>query len=270
MSLAGADAALMEAMPDLGMVACNGAGLDKIDLAEAARRNIVVCHTPDELTEDVADFAVGLMYAASRRLIEADRFVRSGRWLTTRMTPSRSLVGKTLGIVGLGKIGSAIAWRAAGLGLAVLYHGRSERKGSGHEFEPDLLGLAERSDIVILSCAGGDETRHLVRAEFLERLGADGILVNVSRGAVVDEAALLDALERGVIAGAGLDVFASEPQIDERFMRLENVVVAPHYASLTFETRAAMIARIHREIGAFLGGGPLRDAAKIADGGTRP
>ena len=193
-------------------------------------------------------------------LAEADRFVRSGRWLATRMQPSRSLVGKTLGIVGLGKIGGAIAWRAAGLGLAVTYHGRSEKPGASYAFEPDLGRLAERADIVVLSCAGGEATRHLVGTDFLARLGPDGILVNVSRGSIIDEEALIDALERGIIAGAGLDVFASEPRIDERFMRLENVAVAPHYASLTFETRRAMIARIHREIGAFLHGGALHDA----------
>jgi hydroxypyruvate reductase len=262
MSVAGADEALMAKMPRLGMIACNGAGLDKIDLAAAARRNIVVCHTPDELTEDVADFAIGLIYAVSRRLVEADRFVRAKRWLTSRMTPSRSLNGKTLGIVGLGKIGSAIARRAAGLGLTVIYNGRRAREGVSYEFEPDLGRLAECADIVVLSCAGGDETRHLIGAAFLDRLGPDGVVVNVSRGSVVDEEALIEALEHGRIAGAALDVFASEPRIDERLLKFENVVVQPHYASLTFETRAAMIARIHREIGAFLQGGTLHDAAK--------
>jgi phosphoglycerate dehydrogenase-like enzyme len=202
------------------------------------------------------------MYAASRRLVEADRFVRAGRWLTTRMTLSRSLNGKTLGIVGLGKIGRAIARRAAALGLTVIYNGRRAQTGVSHEFEPDLGKLAERADIVVLSCAGGAETRHLIGAAFLERLGQSGILVNVSRGSVVDEEALIAALEGERIAGAALDVFASEPRIDERLLKFENVVVQPHYASLTFETRAAMIARMRREIGAFLTGGDLHDAAK--------
>ena len=263
-SMAGADEALMARLPGLGLIACNGAGLDKIDLAAAARRAVAVCHTPDELTEDVADFAIGLMYAASRRLVEADRFVRSGAWLSGRMALSRSLVGKTLGIVGLGKIGVAIARRAAALGLTVIYHGRARKHDVAYAFEAEIGRLAEHADILTLSCAGGEATRHLVSAEVLARLGPDGILVNVSRGSVVDEEALIAALESRAIAGAALDVFASEPRIDERFLALDNVVLQPHYAALTVETRAEMVSRIHREITAFLNGRSFHDAARAA------
>ncbi|SED17830.1 Lactate dehydrogenase [Rhizobiales bacterium GAS191] len=261
-SMAGADETLMAQLPQLGLIACNGAGLDKIDLKAAASRGIAVCHTPDELTEDVADFTIGLIYAASRRLVEGDRFVRTGGWLKGRMTLSRSLVGKTLGIVGLGKIGTAIARRAVGLGLEVVYHGRRPKPHLDYAFEPDIGRLAERADILVLSCAGGEETHHLIGVDILARLGPDGILVNVSRGSVVDEEALIIALQAGSIAAAALDVFASEPRIDERFLALDNVVLQPHYAALTFETRAAMVGRIHREITAFLEGRPLHDAAR--------
>lgn len=264
-SMAGADDALMALIPKLGLIACNGAGLDKIDLAAAARRGVAVAHTPDELTEDTADFGIALLYATARRTVEADRFVRTGRWMKERMQPSRRIFGKTIGIVGLGKIGSAVARRAVGLGLRVAYHGRNRKPGVNYDFESDLGRLAEISDVLVLCCSGGEDTRHLINGPILEKLGPDGILINISRGSVVDEGALIDALQSGGISSAGLDVFASEPAIDERFLAMENVVVQPHYACITHETRAAMIERIRSDIAAFLKGGEFFDAARLRD-----
>ena len=263
-SMAGVDEATMASLPGLGLVACNGAGLDKIDLAAAARRGIAVAHTPDELTEDTGDFAIGLLYATARRIVEADRFVRAGLWTAGRMQPSRRVLGKTMGIVGLGKIGKAIARRAVGIGMTVAYTGRNRQSGVSYVFEPDLGLLAEQADVLVLSCAGGEATRNLVGAAILERLGPDGILINISRGSVVDEPALIAALQNKTVAAAGLDVFASEPAIDERFLALENVVLQPHYASLTHETREALVGRISADIASYLAGKPFYDAARQA------
>lgn len=260
-SMAGVTDELMSAAPDLRLVACNGAGLDKIDLAAAARRGVAIAHTPDELTEDTADFAIALLYATMRRTVEADRFVRAGRWLKERMQPSRRIFGKSLGIVGLGRIGAGVARRATGLGMSVAYHGRSRKAGVAYPYEASVTRLAEMSDVLVLCCSGGPETRHLVNADLLHRLGPQGVLINIARGSVVDEEALIAALQDGTIAAAGLDVFSSEPNIDQRFLAMDNVVVQPHYASLTHETRAAMIDRIAGDISAFLGGKPFFNAA---------
>ena len=259
--MSGADAATMSAFPSLHLIASMGMGLDKIDLAAARSKGIAVCHTPDELTEDVADFAIGLMYAASRRIAEADRFVRAGRWSRERMSPSIGLHGKAAGIVALGRIGTAIARRAAGIGMDVAWTGPRPKPEAPWPYVADIVSLAARSDVLILASPGGEETRHMVDAAVLAALGPRGILVNIARGSVVDEAALLAALEERTIAGAGLDVFASEPALDPRFVALENAVLAPHYASLTDETRAAIIARMLRDIGAFCGGEAFFNAA---------
>ena len=263
-SMAGVDEATMAGLPALGLVACNGAGLDKIDLAAAARRGVAITHTPDELTDDTADFAIALLYATARRTVEADRFVRAGRWKTERMQPSRRILGKTMGIVGLGKIGQAVARRAVGIGMTVAYTGPRAKPGVSYAFEPDLGRLAEKADMLVLSCAGGEATRHLVDAAALERLGPEGILINISRGSVVDEAALIAALQSRTIAAAGLDVFATEPAIDGRFAGMENVVLQPHYAGLTHETRAAMLDRISGDMAAFLAGRPFFNAAQVS------
>jgi lactate dehydrogenase-like 2-hydroxyacid dehydrogenase len=262
MSVHGIDRRMMDALPDLKIVLCNGVGLDRIDLAEARRRRIAVCHTPDELAEDVGDAAMALTYAVMRRVVEADRFVRAGRWLKERMPPSRRVAGKTMGIVGLGRIGSQVARRAEGAGMKVVYTGRHPRTGVPHQFVPDLLELAEQADVLMLSCPGGAATRHLVNAAVLDRLGSGGYLVNVSRGSVVDEAALIEALQRKTIAGAALDVFAAEPDIDPRFAALDNVVLSPHSTSITQETRTAMIERLLNDLDAFLHGGEFFDAAR--------
>jgi len=253
-SIGGADAALMAALPGLRLIACNGTGLERIDMAEAERRGIAVRHTPDVVTEDTADFAIALIYAVGRRLAEADRFVRAGHWRERRMTPSRRLHGKALGIVGLGKIGAAVARRAAGLELALRYTGPREKPDSGVAFEPDLGALAAWADILVLSCPGGPDTENMVDAAVLRRLGPDGLLINVARGSVVDEAALLAALESDAIAGAGLDVFADEPDVDPRFFALENAVLAPHYAAVTRETREAMASLLDGAIGRYFAG----------------
>ncbi len=261
MGVYGIDAAQFAALPDLKLVACNGAGLDRIDLAEARRRHVAVCHTPDELAEDVADAAIALTYAIMRRIVEADRFVRAGRWLSERPTPSRRLAGKVMGVIGLGRIGRRIADRATAIGMTVKYYGRRPRPQAPFAFVAGVLALAAEADVLVLACPGGEATRHLVNRAVLERLGPDGYLVNVSRGSVVDEAALLDALESRAIAGAALDVFAAEPDIDRRFFALDNVVLQPHSASITYETRAAMVARLLNDIDAFLNGRPFFDAA---------
>jgi len=196
-----------------------------------------------------------------RRVAEADRFVRTGRWSNERMTASTRVFGKTIGIVGLGRIGSRAAGLAQGIGMKVLYHGRRPRPDVAYPFVADLLDLAQQADVLVLSCPASDETRNLVGKAVLERLGPSGYLINVSRGSVVDEAALLDALEHRTIAGAGMDVFASEPNLDPRWLRLENVVLQPHSTSITHETRAAMIDRLTRDLDAYQNERPFHNAA---------
>jgi lactate dehydrogenase-like 2-hydroxyacid dehydrogenase len=261
MALAGATEAQFARMPDLRLLSSQGAGLERIDLPAAARRGIAVAFTPDVMTEDVADAAIGLMYAAARRVAEADRFVRAGRWIQERMGLGISLHRKAVGIVGLGRIGQAIARRCAGLGMGVAWTGPRPKPDQPYAFVPDIRILAERSDVLILATPGGAETQAMIDAGVLAALGPRGVLVNIARGSVVDEAALLDALESGGIAAAGLDVFAREPALDARFLALDNVVLAPHSASLTIETRAALVARILSDIEAFREGRAFLDAA---------
>lgn len=260
-SMDGADKGLMDFLPDLRVIACNGAGVEKIDLDEARRRGIAVCNTPDVVTEDTADFGISLIYAVSRRTVEADRFVRAGLWRNGKMTPSRRVFDKSLGIVGLGKVGRAVARRAVALGMTVRYTGPSRKDGLPYAYVADVGELAAVSDVLVLTCPGGEATRHIVNAPVIERLGTQGILINVARGSVVDEAALIDALQRNAIGGAGLDVFASEPNPDERLLAFENVVVSPHYAAITHETRAAIAADLHSNIRSFYAGGMVRNVA---------
>lgn len=239
----GADAAAMAGLPALRMLGSMGVGLDRIDMAEAARRGITVRHTPDAVRTDTADSAVALLYATVRRLVEADRFLRAGRWMEGRMPPSRRVSGMKAGVVGLGAIGTMVATRLAALGLDVAWHG-PRAKPVTWRFEPSLPALAEWADVLLLCCPGGPETQGLVSADILRRLGPAGYLVNVSRGSVVDEPALLAALETQGIAGAGLDVFAREPALDPRFLPLENVVLTPHNAAVTEEARAEAAATL--------------------------
>jgi lactate dehydrogenase-like 2-hydroxyacid dehydrogenase len=260
-SMHGTGPAELDALPDLKLVLCQGAGLDRIDLAEARQRGIAIAHTPDELAEDVAEAAVALMFAIMRRISEADRFVRAGRWPKERISPSTRVAGKTAGIVGLGRIGREFARRAEAIGMKVIYLGRRPQPDVAYRFVADLRTLAREADVLILSCPGGEATRNLIDWSVLEQLGPHGYLINVARGSVVDEAALLDALRDGTIAGAGLDVFANEPNIDERFFALENVVLEPHSSSITHETRRAIIARLMNDLDAFLDGRPFFDAA---------
>jgi lactate dehydrogenase-like 2-hydroxyacid dehydrogenase len=260
-AIMGFRAATLDRLPDLKLIASQGTGLETSDLPAAAKRGVKVAYTPDVMTEDVADAAIGLMYAAARRIAEADRFVRAGRWGKERMAPSISLHRKAAGIAGMGRIGQAIARRCAGLGMSVSWTGPRPKPELPYAHLPDIRALAERSDVLILATPGGAETDRMVDAEVLRLLGPRGILVNVARGSVVDEDALIAALQAGTIAGAGLDVFAKEPGLDPRFLALENVVMAPHSASITYETRAAIIARIMGDIAAFREGRPFTDAA---------
>lgn len=260
-AIMGFRAATLDRLPDLRLIVSQGTGLETSDLPAAAKRGVKVAYTPDVMTEDVADAAIGLMYAAARRIAEADRFVRAGRWGKERMSPSISLHRKCVGIAGMGRIGQAIARRCAGLGMTVAWTGPRPKPELPYPHLPDIRALAERSDVLILSTPGGAETDRMVDAEVLRLLGPRGILVNVARGSVVDEDALIAALQAGTIAGAGLDVFAKEPVPDPRFLALENVVMEPHSSSITYETRAAIIARIKGDIAAFLDGRPFTDAA---------
>jgi lactate dehydrogenase-like 2-hydroxyacid dehydrogenase len=263
-AMAGLDAATMDALPGLELVVSNGAGTDKLDLTGARSRGIAVCNTPDELADDVGEAAIALTYAIMRRIAEADRFVRAGRWARERIAPSTRVFGKKMGIVGHGRIGKRAAMLAQGIGMTVAYHGRKPQPGVPYPFVASLLDLAAQSDVLVLTCPPGEATRNLVGKAVLEKLGPKGYLINVSRGSVVDEPALIAALEARSIAGAGLDVFASEPNLDPRFLALDNLVLQPHSTSITQETRAAMIGRLMRDLDAFLQGQPFHDAAHDA------
>jgi D-3-phosphoglycerate dehydrogenase len=253
----GADAALMDKLPELEIVACYGVGVDAIDLARARERGIRVTNTPDVLTEDVADMAWALLLATARRIPAGDAHVRSGAWAERAMAMTTRVWGKRLGVVGLGRIGRAVARRAEGFGMEVAYSGRTRREDAPYAWHPDPASLAAASDMLVVCAAGGAGTKGLVNAEAIAALGPNGILVNVSRGTVVDEAALLDALEDGGIAAAGLDVFGNEPKIDPRFLALENVVLQPHNSSGTRETRMAMASLVRDNLLAHFAGRPL-------------
>jgi lactate dehydrogenase-like 2-hydroxyacid dehydrogenase len=263
-AMAGAGAAQFDRLPDLRLLSSQGTGLERIDLPAAAQRGIAVAYTPDVMTEDVADAAIGLMYGAARLVAEADRFVRAGRWGKERMRPGLSLHRKTAGIVGMGRIGQAIARRCAGLGMEVAWTGPRAKPELPYAYVDSILALATRADVLILALAVAPGTERMVDEAVLSALGPKGILVNIARGAVVEEAALIAALQAGTIAGAGLDVFASEPSLDSRFLKLDNVVLAPHSASITQETRAALIARMLTDIEAFRAGHAFLDAAAAA------
>jgi lactate dehydrogenase-like 2-hydroxyacid dehydrogenase len=232
-------ASLVERLPKLEIIATNGVGYDLIPLELAARRGIVVSNTPDVLNAAVAELCIGALLSLLRKLPQADRYVREGRWLDAGFPLSTSLAGKHVGIVGLGRIGKDIARRLELFGVALAYHGRSDQ-GLAWRFEADLAALARDVDILIVAAPGGRETARMIDARVLDALGPRGWLVNVARGSLVDEEALLAALEQNRIAGAALDVFDGEPDIDRRFFGLENVLLLPHIGSATQETRAAM------------------------------
>ncbi|MGB3374847.1 MAG: 2-hydroxyacid dehydrogenase [Microbacterium sp.] len=247
---------LMDALPRLELVANFGVGYDTTDTVTARARGIRVTNTPDVLTDCVADTALGLLLMTFRRLSAAERFVRRGGWSTAPFPVARRFSGSTIGILGLGRIGTAIAERVAGFGCAVLYHSRHEVPSSPWRLVASLAELATRSDALVVAVPGGSSTENLVDRTVLDALGPDGILINIARGTVVDQDALIDALDEGTLGGAGLDVLAEEPQVPSDLLR-DNVVVLPHLGSGTIETRHDMAALTLANVAAYLDGKPL-------------
>lgn len=240
-SKAGADADTIDALPRLEIVACFSVGLDKVDLAKCRERGIRVTNTPDVLTEDVADLAIGLAIVVLRRLCQADRYVRSGAWLSKgdyKLTTRFS--GKTIGIIGLGRIGLAVAKRAEAFGCPISYYSRSEKPNTNYKYYSNLVDLAANCHVLVVACSLTEETYHIVNREVLDALGPKGVLVNIGRGPHVDEPELVAALREGRLGGAGLDVFEQEPDVPEELFGMENVVLVPHVGSGTNETRNAM------------------------------
>ncbi|EPT7082815.1 2-hydroxyacid dehydrogenase [Cronobacter sakazakii] len=244
-------------LPALSLIAVFGVGYDGVDVAAARERGIAVTNTPGVLTDDVADLAIGLMLATSRRIVAAQKFIEQGGWQQGGFTWTRKVSGARLGIFGMGRIGQAIARRAQAFDMVISYTGRQPHSALPYRFVPGLAQLAQESDFLMLCAPGGDATRGVVNAAVLEALGPQGILINVARGSVVDETALIAALENGVIAGAGLDVFTDEPNVPAALQQRDNVVITPHMASATWETRREMSRLVLENINAWCAGEPL-------------
>ncbi|WP_341209560.1 2-hydroxyacid dehydrogenase [uncultured Sphingomonas sp.] len=234
------DDALFDRLPALEIVANFGVGYDNIDAQAAAARGIMVTNTSGVLDAEVADLALGLLLATVRRLPQADRYVREGRWEQGSFPLSPTLRGRTVGILGLGAIGQQIARRLEGFDVAIAYHQRTRRDDRGYTYHDTPVALAAACDVLIAIVPGGAATRHLVNAAVLEALGKDGIFINVARGSVADEAALIAALREGTILAAGLDVYADEPHVPAELRAMDNVVLLPHLGSASEQTRAAM------------------------------
>jgi lactate dehydrogenase-like 2-hydroxyacid dehydrogenase len=250
-------AALVGQCTALEVISVMGVGYDGVDVAAAKARRVMVTHTPNVLNDDVADLALGLMLCAARQLPAADRFVRAGHWLQGHMPLARKMSGARLGLVGIGRIGQAIAQRALAFNMSVAYTARSPRAGLPYAFHANAAALAANVDFLVVITPGGAGTRHLINAEVLKALGPKGFLVNVARGSVVDEVALVDALNQGVIAGAGLDVFEDEPRVPPGLLDLHKVVLTPHIGSATAATRQAMADLAFNNLAAHLSGKPV-------------
>src|SRR5215468_10204521 len=226
------DGAFMAQFPKLEIIASFGVGYDHVDAAWAGRHGIVVTNTPDVLTEEVADTALGLLIATVRELPQAERYLRAGKWLEGHYPLSKAtLRDRTVGIVGLGRIGKAIARRLDAFRVPVVYHGRSPQPGVPYRHYAQLIDMARDVDVLMIVTPGGPATKNMINADVLTALGPDGILINMSRGSVVDEPALIAALKTGKILSAGLDVFANEPRVPAELMAIENVVLFPHVGS---------------------------------------
>ena len=249
--------ALLDALPNVEIVSNFGVGVDNIDLAAAAERNVIVTNTPDVLNDDVANLAIALLLDCSRTVTACDRHVRAGKWPKGGMPLAHSIRGRRMGILGLGRIGKDIAKKAEVFGMEIAYHGRRQQDDVDYRFYPDLVELARDSDFLVVICPGGEATRSLVNRPVLDALGADGTLINVARGSVVDEPELVAALKDGRLGAAGLDVFADEPRAPEALFAMENVVLQPHMGSATIETRRAMAELQLANIEAHLAGEAL-------------
>ena len=242
--------------PNLEIVAINGVGFDKVDLTDAKQRGFRVSNTPDVLTADVADLALGLVLAQARKLPQADQHVRTGQWLKGDMGLSTRVAGRRYGIFGLGRIGQAIAKRLEGFDARISYTARN-RRDVAYDYHDSIEALAANCDVLIIAAAATAETRHIVNADVLKALGPQGVLVNVARGSLVDEKALVDILMAGGLKGAALDVFENEPHVPEALFGMRNVVLAPHIGAATHETRLEMGALVLANLDAHFAGKDL-------------
>ncbi|KAK9923376.1 hypothetical protein M0R45_031798 [Rubus argutus] len=236
----GADAELIETLPKLEIVASFSVGMDKVDLKKCKEKGIRVTNTPDVLNDDVADLAIGLVLAVMRRLCESDRYVRSGQWKKSDYKLTTKFTGKTVGILGLGRIGKAVAKRAEAFSYPIVYCSIPEEPNLKYKYYPSVVELAFNCDILVVACPLTEETRHIINREVIDALGPKGVLINIARGPLVDEPELVSALLEGRLGVAGLDVYQNEPEVPEQLFGLENVVLLPHVASGTVETRNAM------------------------------
>lgn len=242
---------MIENLPNLELIAQFGVGVDNIDLDAAAERHITVTNTPDLVTNDTADTALALILALLRRVVESDMSVRAGNW--PRILGA-TMSGKTVGIIGLGRIGAAIARRCEAFDMKIIYHGRREQKDTPYQFYADLPQMAEACDILVCACPGGAKTKYLVNRKILKALGAGGYLVNIARGSVVNTEDLLLSLANREIAGAGLDVYENEPEVPDALKSMDNVVLLPHIGTATLETRTKMGQLVLANIAAYFDG----------------
>lgn len=267
----GCSARAMAQLPGLQAICSWGVGYDTIDIGAARRSNIVVSNTPDVLNDCVADMAWALLLGVTRRLHLADRYVRTGQWRTLGNFPlTRRVWGKQLGILGLGRIGEAIALRGTGFGMTVRYTNRRTVAQSPYTFEPSLLALADWADFLVVACPGGPETTHLVSEAVMRALGPQGVLINIARGTVVDQAAMIRLLHEGGLGAAGLDVVEGEPGVPDALRSMDNVLITPHIASATHETRRAMAELVMHNAVSFLETGRLLTPIEEAEAKARP
>ena len=256
----GASNELINSLPNLEIISFFGVGLDAIDLAHAKAKKIRVTITPDVLTSDVADIAMGLCLAIARNIPQGETHVRTGAWGSAMLPLATRMTGKCMGIIGLGNIGLAIAKRAAAFDMPIAYHNRTKRSDVSYPYCETVEALAAQSDFLVAVIPGGPATQAMISSAAFIALGKDGYFINVARGSVVDEEALLYALENKVIKGAGLDVYLNEPKPDPRFSKLTNVVLQPHVGSATFETRRGMGQLVRDNLAAHFAGKPLLSA----------
>jgi lactate dehydrogenase-like 2-hydroxyacid dehydrogenase len=253
----GVQASIMERLPKLKLVACFGVGVDAIDLDYCKVHGIAVTNTPDVLTEDVADMALALLLGCIRQIPQGDQYIRAGYWLKGAMPVTRSLQQAHVGIVGMGRIGQAIAKRCAAFNTHIGYHGPRKKADISYPYFDNVVTMAKWANVIIAACPGGKDTEKVISREALKALGPTGVLVNIARGSVVDQEALIEFLQSGELGGAGLDVFNNEPKVPQTLIDLGNVVMQPHQGSGTTQTRTAMGQLVLDNIAAFVGSQPL-------------